>query len=92
MRVKEKAIRRKKNIKTGDKVSLLVLYNDNFNTFDHVIKALVEVCGHDYIQAEQCALIVHYRGSYEIKSGTSEILAAMSRSLNARGLNSLVVI
>jgi ATP-dependent Clp protease adaptor protein ClpS len=90
--VKEKAIRRKKNIKTGDKVSLLVLYNDNFNTFDHVIKALVEVCGHDYIQAEQCALIVHYRGSYEIKSGTSEILAAMSRSLNARGLNSLVVI
>ncbi len=90
--MKEKAIRRKKNIKTGDKVSLLVLYNDNFNTFDHVIKALVEVCGHDYIQAEQCALIVHYRGSYEIKSGTSEILAAMSRSLNARGLNSLVVI
>lgn len=90
--MKEKAIRRKNNIKTGDKVSLLVLYNDNFNTFDHVIKALVEVCGHDYIQAEQCALIVHYRGSYEIKSGTSEILAAMSRSLNARGLNSLVVI
>jgi len=90
--VKEKAIRRKKNYKTGGKVSSLVLYNDNFNTFNHVIKALVEVCGHDNIQAEQCALIVHYRGSYEIKTGTSEILAAMSRSLNARGLTSSVVI
>jgi ATP-dependent Clp protease adaptor protein ClpS len=68
----------------------LILFNDDINTFDHVIKLLVEVCGHDIIQAEQCALLVHFRGSYEVKKGSVEILTAMNRSLNAGGLKSVV--
>lgn len=68
----------------------LVLYNDDFNTFDHVIKSLVEVCGHDSVQAEQCALIVHFKGSCEVKFGLTEVLTAMSRSLNSKGLNTIV--
>ena len=68
----------------------IVLYNDDVNTFSHVIKSLVEVCGHDSVQAEQCALIVHLKGKCEIKSGIKEVLQAMSRSLNAKGLNSKV--
>jgi len=49
---------------------LLILHNDEINTFDHVIGALQEVCNHDKVQAEQCALITHLKGCCEIKRGT----------------------
>jgi ATP-dependent Clp protease adaptor protein ClpS len=53
----------------GDEKRILVLHNDNVNTFDHVIDVLCEVCEHDAIQAEQCALITHYKGLCHIKTG-----------------------
>jgi len=88
--MKEKTLHRdNKQESRGEKYSL-ILYNDEINTFDHVIKSLVEVCGHDSVQAEQCALIVHLKGRCEIKSGIIEVLQVMSRSLNAKGLNSKV--
>lgn len=88
--MKEKTLRKSnKQSSEGEKYSL-VLYNDEINTFDHVIKSLVEICGHDPVQAEQCALIVHLKGSCDIKSGIMEVLQVMSRSLNAKGLNSKV--
>ena len=88
--MKEKTLRKSnKQNSEGEKYSL-VLYNDEINTFDHVIKSLVEICGHDSVQAEQCALIVHLKGSCDIKSGIMEVLQVMSRSLNAKGLNSKV--
>ncbi len=40
----------------------IILYNDDFNTFDHVIETLINVCDHTPLQAEQCTLIVHYKG------------------------------
>ena len=40
----------------------LVVFNDDVNTFDHVIESLIKVCRHDSIQAEQCTLIIHYNG------------------------------
>ncbi len=36
----------------------LVVYNDDHNTFDHVIECLVSSCGHEPLQAEQCAMIL----------------------------------
>ncbi len=88
--MKERILKKSDRLRgTGNKCSL-VLFNDEINTFDHVIKSLVEVCGHDSIQAEQCALIVHLKGSCEIKSGIKEVLQVMSKSLNAKGLNSRV--
>tara|TARA_B100001093_G_scaffold135681_1_gene128213 strand:- start:498 stop:773 length:276 start_codon:yes stop_codon:yes gene_type:complete len=48
----------------------IILYNDDFNTFDHVIETLISVCDHSSVQAEQCALIVHYKGKCSVKSGT----------------------
>ncbi len=73
--MKEKTLRKsKKQSSEGEKYTL-ILYNDEINTFDHVIKSLVEICGHDSVQAEQCALIVHLKGSCEIKSGIMEVLA-----------------
>ena len=47
----------------------IVLYNDDVNTFDHVINTLVDVCSHTPIQAEQCALLVHYKGKCTVKTG-----------------------
>ena len=88
--MKEKILHREDKLKSGNESSTLVLYNDDINTFDHVIKSLVEVCGHDPVQAEQCAMIVHFKGSCDVKIGMMEVLNAMSRSLNLKGLNSKV--
>jgi ATP-dependent Clp protease adaptor protein ClpS len=88
--MKEKTLHRGDKLKNGGESGSLILYNDDINTFEHVIKSLVEVCGHDSVQAEQCALIVHFKGSCEVKIGVLEVLNAMSRSLNAKGLNSKV--
>jgi ATP-dependent Clp protease adaptor protein ClpS. len=88
--MKEKTLRTGDKLKIGGESGSLILYNDDINTFEHVIKSLVEVCGHDSVQAEQCALIVHFKGSCEVKIGVLEVLNAMSRSLNAKGLNSKV--
>ena len=88
--MKERTLHRDDKLKSGSETSTLILYNDDVNTFDHVIKSLVEVCGHDSVQAEQCAMIVHFKGSCEVKIGVHEVLNAMSKSLNAKGLNSQV--
>jgi len=67
------------------------LFNDEYNTFDHVIKSLVEVCGHDPVQAEQCTIITHYKGSCEVRSGNRKILNSMKSKLKARGLEAIVI-
>ena len=75
--------------KTEDLVSLsnnLILYNDDVNTFDLVIESLIEVCDHDFEQAEQCALIAHYKGRCVVKSGAFEELKGMSEELTLRKL------
>jgi ATP-dependent Clp protease adaptor protein ClpS len=64
----------------------LILYNDEINTFDFVIESLMEVCGHDFEQAEQCALITHYKGRCAVKSGSYEELKGMSEELTIRRL------
>jgi ATP-dependent Clp protease adaptor protein ClpS len=48
----------------------LILFNDDVNTFDFVIETLIDVCGHDAHQAEQCAMVAHYNGKCSVKSGT----------------------
>jgi ATP-dependent Clp protease adaptor protein ClpS len=88
--MKEKALPKDDSLRNGGEKAVLVLYNDDVNTFDHVIKSLVEICGHDPVQAEQCATIVHYHGSCEIKCGMPGILEKMSSLLNLKGLDSKV--
>ena len=53
----------------------IILYNDDVNTFDHVIKTLIKVCEHTPHQAEQCAMIVHYNGKCAVKSGSCKNLS-----------------
>ena len=64
----------------------LVLHNDDVNTFVYVIDSLVEVCGHDPVQAEQCAFITHHQGKCDIKKGEAVNLKLMQQSLLNRGL------
>jgi len=52
----------------------IILYNDEINTFDHVINTLIHACEHSPEQAEQCSLIVHYNGKCSVKTGTYEDL------------------
>ena len=65
----------------------LVLYNDDVNTFDHVINCLIRICQHDVVQAEQCAWLVHNRGKCNIKSGKLTILRKMQYALTQNGLS-----
>jgi ATP-dependent Clp protease adaptor protein ClpS len=56
------------------KTKVIILYNDDYNTFDHVINCLVKYCKHDPIQAEQCALLVHHTGRCDVKHGSYDKL------------------
>ncbi|MDR2010847.1 MAG: ATP-dependent Clp protease adaptor ClpS [Bacteroidales bacterium] len=64
----------------------LVLYNDDVNTFDYVIECLVEICGHELVQAEQCAFITHYKGKCDVKSGDYRSMKRLKEHLVDRGL------
>ncbi len=64
----------------------IVVYNDDFNTFDFVIESLIKVCKHDPIQAEQCTFLVHYKGKCSVKKGTFESLEPMCTALLERGI------
>lgn len=64
----------------------LILFNDDVNTFDHVIEMLVKVCDHNLLQAEQCAYLVHYKGKCDVKKGAFDELKTMSEILGDAGL------
>lgn len=68
-------------------VKELILHNDDFNTFDFVIETLIEVCEHDPMQAEQCALVTHYKGKCTVKSGSFTELTPPSTEMSRRGLS-----
>jgi ATP-dependent Clp protease adaptor protein ClpS len=69
----------------------IVLHNDDVNTFDHVIETLIRVCKHDAIQAEQCALLVHYKGKCSVKTGTLEELKPQCTALLDAGLSAEII-
>ena len=60
-------------------------------TFDHVIECLVKICEHTYIQAEQCAYIVHYSGKCVVKTGSLEELIPKCTALLEAGLSAEVI-
>lgn len=88
LKEKFKKITKKKALKTSKKI--LVLYNDNFNTFDFVIDTLIEVCGHEPEQAEQCTLVIHYKGKCAVKSGSLIELKPMHKEMINRKLISSI--
>ncbi|WP_148870302.1 ATP-dependent Clp protease adaptor ClpS [Tenacibaculum adriaticum] len=69
----------------------IVLYNDDVNTFDHVIDSLVDVCDHTLEQAEQCTVLVHYKGKCAVKTGEYKDLEPRCSKLLQLGLSAEIV-
>lgn len=65
----------------------LIVHNDNVNSFDWVIQSFVEVLKHSHTQAEQCAMIIHYKGKCSVKDGSYDELEPYKDTLGNRGLN-----
>jgi ATP-dependent Clp protease adaptor protein ClpS len=68
----------------------IVLYNDDVNTFDHVIDTLIKVCNHTSEQAEQCAILVHYKGKCTVKTGPIDKLKPICLQLLDAGLSAKI--
>ncbi len=69
----------------------IVLYNDEVNTFDHVIDTLIDVCKHTSEQAEQCAILVHYKGKCTVKTGSFKELEPQCSQLLQAGLSAEII-
>ena len=69
----------------------IILYNDDVNTFDHVIDTLVKVCDHEPLQAEQCAILVHYKGKCTVKTGSFDELKPQCTQLLEAGLSAEII-
>lgn len=69
----------------------IVLYNDEVNTFDHVIETLMYACDHTSQQAEQCSLIVHYKGKCTVKTGEYDDLKPRCSKLLEAGLSAEII-
>lgn len=81
------------NIETIDVLNShksIFLFNDEVNTFDHVIDSLCKYCDHDVVQAEQCAWIVHNNGKCLVKKGSYEELKPICNALTESGLNAQI--
>lgn len=68
----------------------LVVFNDDVNTFDHVIDTLIKVCKHGRMQAEQCAEIIHYTGKCKVKEGTYHALKPMKEGIIDAGIDAAI--
>jgi len=91
MSTKEKASEEvliKEEVKTQNEI---VLYNDEVNTFDHVIETLIHACDHTAEQAEQCSLIVHYKGKCTVKTGLYDDLKPRCSVLLKAGLSAEII-
>ena len=74
-----------------DKEYEIILYNDDVNTFDHVIRCLIKICDHPFMQAEQCAYLVHFTGKCAVKTGSLKDLIPRCTALLDEGLSAEVV-
>ena len=69
----------------------IILYNDDVNTFDHVIDTLMKVCDHSLEQAKQCSIIVHYKGKCSVKTGSYSDLKPRCTKLLEAGLSAEII-
>lgn len=81
------------NVLTIDKTDInnkLVIYNDDYNSFEHVIRCLMKYCEHTMEQAEQSAFIIHTKGKYAVKEGLFDDLKPMREALNEKGIDAKI--
>ncbi len=69
-----------------EELKRLILFNDDVNTFEFVIDSLIEVCEHNPMQAENCAMIAHFKGKCPVMSGSFKDLEPYHNALSKRQL------
>ncbi|MGD9978548.1 MAG: ATP-dependent Clp protease adaptor ClpS [Bacteroidales bacterium] len=87
---REKTFSHEEQQQDANELYTLFLHNDEVNTFEFVIETLVDVCRHEPNQAEQCALITHFKGKCDVKHGEFIELESMMNELNRRGLSATI--
>lgn len=68
----------------------LIVWNDDINTFEWVIETLIKVCSHTPEQAEQSAMIVHFKGKCAVKNGEYDFLKPMCEAITDRGIGATI--
>jgi ATP-dependent Clp protease adaptor protein ClpS len=87
----EKSVQKKNTTSSGlENENSLILYNDDYHTFNYVIDALMEICNMERVQAIQCTYLVHYKQKCEVQRGTKKDLLPMRRALSARDLKAAI--
>jgi len=69
----------------------LVVFNDDVNTFEHVTNTLIKVCRHSSEQAEQCTLLIHFKGKCAVKTGSFDELRPMKEGICEAGIDAKIV-
>lgn len=70
--------------------SELVVYNDDYNTFNHVIECFVKILKHTSTQAEQLSLMIHFNGKAIVKTAPFKVLKPYKDALVERGLSAVI--
>ena len=70
--------------------SLLIVYNDDFNTFDWVIQCFMEVLKYSSQQAEQLAMLIHFKGKATVKTAPKPELRPKKEALVDKGLSAVI--
>ena len=70
--------------------NFLVVYNDEVNTFEWVIECFMEICGHSFIQSEQLAYLIHFKGKATVMTGGFDTLKPIKECLCDRGLSAVI--
>lgn len=89
----EELVETQEQVVTEEKVielSDLIIYNDDVNTFEHVIESLVDICKHSSIQAEQCTWIIHHKGKCSVKRGEIKKLTPLAEAFLDRGISAKI--
>ena len=69
----------------------LIVFNDEVNTFEHVINTLIRVCRHSSEQAEQCTLLIHYKGKCTVRNGSFEELRPLREAICESGIDAKIL-
>lgn len=83
--IKEKVHEQQKEA-SSENQNTLFLFNDEVNSFDFVIETLIDICGHESTQAEQCAMIAHYNGKCSVYTDCFDELLPLYNQLTEKGL------
>jgi ATP-dependent Clp protease adaptor protein ClpS len=90
LEMSKKASLKTKQNKTKRGLYEVLIHNDTINTFDHVIDCLIDICGHNNIQAQQCALVTHTRGNCSVFVNRFEMCTEISKLLSQQRIKTSV--